>query len=40
MNDATEAVDDASRPPVEKPKRASARKCDAEAAVPAGRRAN
>ena len=40
MNDATEAVDDASRLPVEKPKRASARKCDAEAAAPAGRRAN
>ena len=40
MNDAVEAVDDVSKSPVEKPKRASAVKYDAEAAGPVGRNAN
>ena len=39
MNDAAEAVEDASRPPVEKPKRVSTRKYDVEAA-PVERGAN
>jgi len=39
MNDAVEAVEDASRPPVEKPKRVSTRKYDVEAA-PVERGAN
>ena len=40
MNDAAEAGDDASKPPVEKPKQASVRKYDAEAAAQTGRRAS
>jgi uncharacterized protein YodC (DUF2158 family) len=40
MNYAAEALDDASKPPVEKPKRASSGKYNAEAAAPAGRRAS
>jgi uncharacterized protein YodC (DUF2158 family) len=37
MNDTAEAVDDASRPAVEKPKRASVRKYNAEMAAPVER---
>jgi len=40
MNDAAGAVDDASRPPVEKPKRVSTRKYGAEVAAPVERGAN
>jgi uncharacterized protein YodC (DUF2158 family) len=40
MNDAAEATDDASRPPAEKPKRASGRKYDAEVTAPVQRGAN
>ena len=40
MNDAAGASDDASKPPVEKPKRASVRKHDAEAAASTSGNAN
>lgn len=40
MNDAAEASDDVSKPPVEKPKRASVRKHDAEAAASTSGNAN
>lgn len=40
MNDAADAMDDASKPPAERPKRVPVRKYDAEASAPPGRRAS